>query len=116
MRKPVMIIGAIGLILCTWSLPLVATMAAELPSWYPSPDQFQMIGKIDWISNRSGAIVIGDREFTLDENVVIHSLEREHEHKRALNKGKKCAFSSNGRKIINEIWILPEHYRLPNER
>jgi hypothetical protein len=92
----------------TLSAPLVS--AADWPAYYPERlPRKGVVGKVDSSLSR---IEINGNSLALDRNVRVHSLTTEFSSVHALKPedavGYRVEQDRSGRKVVKEIWVLPE--------
>lgn len=91
---------------------------AAFPDWYPK-EGFPHEGKIDHVSMKNKTVVIRDYEYHFLDSTVVHSLSEESDSLARLRQGANVGFTfdkdAQGRKLIREIWLLPENYTPPDE-
>lgn len=90
--------------------------AAPLPDYYPR--QFDRIGIIDRIDVGEGQIVIQDNLLLLSPGTAVHSPSRQFVLPRELRKDMKIGYElrKNGdKRVVTEIWILPDSHRLSGD-
>lgn len=84
--------------------------AAGLPAGFPQA--FDWTGPIDAIRLTDDMVVINDRTFVLSPSARLHGVSG----LSSLKKGTTVGVTANmqdERKIIQDLWILPEGYQEP---
>ena len=89
-----------------------AAWAGGLPDYYPST--FNKWGIIDRLDISRGEIVVNDTLMHISDNVKVHTTSTRFASVRALGKGAIIGVifstTSSVKRMIDEIWILPDDY------
>lgn len=92
----------------TLSAPLAG--AVDWPAYYP--ERMPREGVVGSVSPGRGQIEINGMRMSVDGNARVHSLTTEFSSLRSLKPrdavGYRTKQDRNGRKVVTEIWILPE--------
>lgn len=93
-----------------------AAVAADFPSYYPK-EGFQRVGVLSDVQLDRQVIIIRDIEYSLADNVVVHSMNAYSVPAKRLRAGTNIGYktASDGR-LIMEIWLLPNNYKNPRRR
>ncbi len=104
MVKKLLTVGTVLVLLAA------SAYAQSLPGYYPD-DGFQRTGTLDGIDHQRQLIVIGDVQFRMASNMVVHGLSSYSIPKERLKIGQKLGYklSPNGR-LIMTLWVLPKNY------
>ncbi|MEO1204540.1 MAG: hypothetical protein AAFX10_17685 [Pseudomonadota bacterium] len=91
-----------------------AADARDMPDYYSESEEHET-GRIDDVRLQEHSVVINDVQYTLSDDVVVHSLESYSVSRARLRPGIYIAYKlGSGRRITN-VWLLPASYD-PNRR